>query len=100
MRRVPNVRMPGVCCVRVLIFSTSDGESRRLCPGEYTVRGCETKEANLKTRAENIRKIIDDVTDVAADCYSSGLRDESRPRCTTNFPKFIHMELAAHVELG
>ena len=54
----------------------------------------------MKTRAENIRKIIDDVTDIAADCYSNGLRDESRPRCTTNFPKFIHMELAAHVELG
>ena len=31
------------------------------------------------------------------DCYEEGARDESRPRCTQNFPKSIDIELAAHI---
>jgi len=47
-----------------------------------------------------VKKVIEDVVDIADDCFEEGVRDESRPRCVTNFPKIINIELAAHIEGG
>jgi len=51
-------------------------------------------------RVDNLKKVISDVIEILPDCYENGVRDDSRPRCTRNFPKTIQIELAAHIERG
>jgi hypothetical protein len=51
-------------------------------------------------RVDNIKKVLDEAIEILPDCYENGVRDESRPRCTRNFPKTIEIELAAHIVRG
>ena len=48
-------------------FTVDEGpeNDRRLCPGEYSVRGCETKEADFDARVQNIKSVIDRVTEIS-----------------------------------
>jgi hypothetical protein len=82
-------------------FTIEEGpaDARRLCPGRYSVSGCETNDADFQKRVAFIKKVLDEVQQIASDCYVGGIRSELDV-CKYNFPKDIQMELAAHLVEG
>jgi hypothetical protein len=73
-------------------FTIEEGpaDARRLCSG------CETNDADFQKRVAFIKKVLDEVQQIASDCYVGGIRSELDV-CKYNFPKDIQMELAAHL---
>ncbi|EKX36274.1 hypothetical protein GUITHDRAFT_145847 [Guillardia theta CCMP2712] len=73
------------------------GAGKSLCPGWYTIQGCETQASTFSERVATIKSTIEGVHDIPANCFVNGVRDESRAECTTNFPATIFVERAAEI---
>ena len=80
----------------LLIHTAISAQNDSVCLVSQSGSGCETNDADFQKRVAFIKKVLDEVQQIASDCYVGGIRSELDV-CKYNFPKDIQMELAAHL---